>query len=127
MSSYWAINPGVSFVGVPVMANYKDEIRNNLAAKEFGATDTTPEMRGLARRLARERVCSPLEALPEAKAQIEKKVRERKETKALARKVRKARKARKMSNIAKMRAPTGQPNFTFEVQGGAPGLGKRKS
>lgn len=105
----------------------KDEIRDNLAVEDFGSVDTTPEIRGRARKIARERGCSPLEALPEAKAQIEERDRERKEAKKFAKQVKKARKARKKSSSAKKRAPVGQPSFTGEVQGGAPGLGKRKS
>ncbi|MDK9556083.1 hypothetical protein QQF73_00500 [Marinobacter sp. M216] len=109
------------------MVHGKDETRDNLAVEDFGSADTTPDERGLARKIARERGCSPLEALPEAKAQIEEKDRQRKQAKKFAKQVRKARKARKKSNSAKKRAPAGQASFTGEVQGGAPGLGKRKS
>lgn len=102
------------------------EILEELAEEEFGTTNVSAELRGEARRLAKESGCTPYEALPLAQENLKKYEQAMAILKNLVRAHKKSKKSTKTSKTAKKYAELGRPKFSRTVQGGAPGLKSQK-
>jgi hypothetical protein len=104
------------------MGNKNKDLLDRLALQDFGTTEVPSLLRGDARILAKKLECTPREALDMLLKKQEESKKNIKGLNKLGKSQRKTEKALQAKKYAKV----GRSSFNGLVNGGLPGLGKRK-